>query len=150
MAVITIIFVVVSLIAGKFSEVERNRINFAVFNALMWAAWLFALAVTKTVPQLIGFSILSAIAGAFWPALFALYGDFFKRKYHATMVVLWEVFLMIGRMANLVPVAVFINNFDFSGYFFVIGITALMWIIPYALLQFLHYKGYIMSDVKQV
>jgi MFS family permease len=141
-AVLSVVFTVIALIVGKVSEVEKHRLNFGVFSLLIGSAWLFSMAFVRTVPQLIGVSIFSGLCGAFWPAVFSLYGDFFKRKYHASLVVLWEVMLMIGRLGSLVPVVVFINTFDYSNYFLVCGIISLALIVPGAILQFLHSKGF--------
>jgi MFS family permease len=146
---LSIIFAIIAIVTGKISENEKHRINFGVFGALMACAWLIALSTINTVPQLMIISVFSGLAGVFWIALFSVYGDFFERKYHATLIVLWETFLMIGRLSNLVLVFIFINNFNFSGYFCTIGLISLLGIIPYAILQFLFYKRIIKIDAKQ-
>jgi len=147
---ISLVCIIIAFIAGKVSEVHKRRLNFAVFGALMASAWLIAMSFVRTIPQLIGISIFIGLANAFWIALFSMYGDFFKRKYHATLVVLWEFLLMIGRLAGLVPVYVFINQFDFGSYYWILGLISLIIIIPYAILQYLHYKGKIKIDSKQI
>lgn len=148
-ALLSAVFAIVSFFVGKFSEVEKHKINFTVFSALMATAYLFALVFVRTIPQLIVISVFASLASVFGVSFFSLYGDFFKRKYHATLVVIWETLLMFGRLANLIPVYIFINNFDFSSYFWVLGIVSLFSLIPYAALQILHYKKRITTDIYQ-
>jgi MFS family permease len=146
---LSLIFAVVSLIAGKISSAEKHRISFATFAMLMSSVWVMALGFVQNIPQLIGISVFVGLYGAFSPLLFALYGDFFKRKQHATLVVLWEVFLMFGRLANLIPTGIFINSFDFKSYFLVVGILSLSCVALLVLLKALHSKGKIRIDIGQ-
>lgn len=148
-SVLSLIFAVVSLIAGKISRAEKHRISFATFGMLMSSIWVMALGFVENIPQLIGISVFVGLYGAFSPLLFALYGDFFKRKQHAALVVLWEVFLMFGRLANLIPVGIFINSFDYKNYFLVVGIISLSCVALLVLLKVLHSKGKIRIDVGQ-
>ena len=143
------IFAVISLIAGKISSVVKHRITFAFLGMAMGSVWLIALSFVRSVPQLLGVSIFSGLSGAFGFFLFALYGDFFKRKHHATLVVLWEVFLMFGRLANLIPVGIFMNSFDFKSYFLVVGIISLSAAVPFVILKLLHSAGKIKEDRTQ-
>jgi len=148
-AILSVLFAIISFFVGKFSEIEVHKINFMVFSALMATAYLFALVFVRSIPALIIVSVFSGLAMVFAVGLFSLYGDFFKRKYHASLVVIWETLLMFGRLANLVPVYIFINTFDFSGYFWLIGLVSLLSLIPYAILQFLHFKKRIVTDIYQ-
>jgi MFS family permease len=148
-AILSVLFAIISFFVGKFSEIEVHKINFMVFSALMTTAYLFALVFVRSIPALIIVSVFSGLSMVFAVGLFSLYGDFFKRKYHASLVVIWETLLMFGRLANLVPVYIFINTFDFSGYFWLIGLVSLFSLIPYVILQFLHYKKRIVTDIYQ-
>jgi MFS family permease len=148
-AILSMIFVIVSYVFGKVSEVDKHKVRFAVLSAVMTTIYLFALVFVNVIPQLIVVSVFASLSGIFGVAVISLYGDFFKRKYHATLVVLWEIMLMFGRFATLIPVYFFINTFDFSGYFWVIGIVSLISIIPYIVLYLLHYKKRIATDIFQ-
>lgn len=148
-SVLSVIFAFISLIAGKISSVLKHRITLAFFGMLMGSIWLIALSFVQSVPQLVDVSVFYGFSGAFGLFLFALYGDFFKRNHHATLVVLWEVFLMFGRLANLVPLGIFIGSFDFRSYFLVVGIVSLSGAALFAVLKLLHYKGRIRADDAQ-
>jgi MFS family permease len=148
-SVLSAIFAVVSLAAGKISKVEKHRITFTMFGLLMGSLWIISLSAVQNTLQLVEISILSGISSAFGGLLFSLYGDFFKRRQHATLVVLWEVFLMIGRFSNLIPVSVFIVNFDFKDYFIVVGIASLLSVAALAVLKLQHSKGRIKVDLAQ-
>jgi MFS family permease len=148
-SVLSLIFAVVSLIAGKTSRVEKHRISFAAFAMLMSSIWVISLSFVQNIPQLIGIWMFEGLYGAFSPLLFALYGDFFKRKQHATLVVLWEVFLMFGRLANLVPVGIFVNSFDFGGYFLVVGVISISCAALLVILKILYSEGKIRVDIAQ-
>lgn len=148
-AIISAIFAVISFVAGKTSKVERYRITFALVGALMTSVWLISLAFVQTVPQLIGASVFSGISNAFGLFLFSLYGDFFKRKQHATLIVLWEVFLMTGRLGNLIPVGVYMNSFDFKDYFLSVGLVSLIAVVLFLVLGKLYSTGKISTDSSQ-
>ena len=81
--------------------------------------------------------------------MFSIYGDFFKRKQHAMLVVLWEVFLMMGRLTNLIPVALYITSFDFTDYFLVIGVISLSASVLLVALKLMHSSGRIATDTAQ-
>ncbi len=150
-AILAAIIAVTSLIAGKVSEAEHHRIGFAALNQIIWTGWLFALAFISNVPQLMSASIIPGIAGAFAMMLFALFGDFFERKHHVTLIVLWEVFLNAGRLGNLIPVSMYLGQaaFNFSWYFITIGIVSLMAIVPYGLLYWSYHRKEIATDRRQ-
>jgi hypothetical protein len=54
--------------------------------------------------------MLSGLASAFSLSWFAHYGDSFKREHYASILVMMEVGLMIGRTANLAPTYLFITG----------------------------------------
>jgi MFS family permease len=146
---LSIIFAIVSLIAGRISSAVKHRITFAFFGMAMGSLWLIMLSFVQNVPQLVGVSVFYGFSGAFGLFLFALYGDFFKRKHHATLVVLWEVFLMFGRLANLIPVGIFIGSYNFKGYFLVVGLVSLSAAALFIILKLLHSEGRIKPDAAQ-
>lgn len=148
-AILATIFAVVSLIVGKISQVEKHRLNFGFWGMVMASVWVIALGFVQNVPQLLGISIFSGLSGAFGISLFVLYGDFFKRRHHATLVVLWEMFIMSGRLLNLIPIGIFINSLDFRSYFLVIGIASLSAVAPFFILKLLHSRGKIRVDITQ-
>lgn len=150
--ILAAIIAVASLVAGKFSEVEHHRIWFAALNQIIWTGWLFALAFISNVPQLIIVSIIPGIAGAFAMMLFALFGDFFERRHHAALVVIYEMFLMFGRLGNLIPIKIYLDQavFNFSGFFITIGIVSAMAIIPFGLMYWSYHKKEIATDRRQI
>jgi len=148
-SILSIIFAGVSLLAGKFSEAEKHRVRFVFFGLLMGSIWLVLVSFVQTTQQLIGVSVFSGLSGAFTMLLFSLYGDFFKRKHHAVLVVLWEVFLMFGRLGNLIPTYLFINNFNFHNYFLTIGLLSLSSVALFSIFGFLYFKGRIAPDINQ-
>jgi MFS family permease len=149
-SVLSIIFAVVSLIVGKVSKVERHRIGFVFIGLVLSSVWTLLLVFVQNAYQLIGLSLVSGVGGAFLVLIFAVYGDFFKRKQHAMLVVLWEVFLMIGRLGNLVPTSAFLNSFDFSSYFLVVGLISLISIPLFFILMRLYHRGGIKVDSAQI
>lgn len=149
-AVLWFIFAIIAVIVGKISEVEKHRIDFAFLGMLLLAVWSMALAFVQNVPQLIAASVLFGLSGAFGALVFSLYGDFFERKYHATLVALWEAFLMVGRLASLIPATLFLTSFDFGSYFSVIGVVTFVGvIILFLILRFMYRSKKIAFDVKQ-
>jgi MFS family permease len=149
-SVLAIIFTVIAIVVGKISEVHKHRMGFAFLGFVLTSVWFFAIAFVKTVSQLIAVSIIGGLGGVFILALFSIYGDFFQRKYHATMIVLWETFLMFGRLVSLIPIAFFINQFDFHNYFLTIGFISLTVMIPFTILMFLYHKKKISIDRLQI
>ncbi|MBI4095868.1 MAG: MFS transporter [DPANN group archaeon] len=150
--ILAAIIAVASLVAGKFSEVEHHRIGFAALNQILWTGWLFALAFIINVPQLIFASIVPGIAGAFAMMLFALFGDFFERRHHALLVVLYEIFLGVGRLGNLIPIKIYLDQatLNFSGYFITIGLVSVLSIVPYYFVYQMYRKKEIATDNDQI
>ncbi|MDE1811144.1 MAG: MFS transporter [Candidatus Micrarchaeota archaeon] len=149
-SVLVLIFAIISLIAGRISRVERHRVNFMVIGLVLAAVWLIAMAFVQNIPELVGASVISGISGALVYMLFALYGDFFKRGQHAMLVVLWEIFLMFGRLANLPVMQVYLSSFDFKGYFLVSGLISLAIIVPLLMLKRMHSMKLIRADAAQI
>ncbi|MDE1833649.1 MAG: MFS transporter, partial [Candidatus Micrarchaeota archaeon] len=148
-SVLVLIFAAISLAAGRMSSVARHRVNFMVIGLVLGAVWLIAMAFVQNIPELVGVSVISGISGALVYMLFALYGDVFKRSQHAMLVVLWEIFLMFGRLGNLPVMQAYLSGFDFRGYFLVSGIISLVIIVPLLMLKRMHSSRQIRADAAQ-
>jgi MFS family permease len=111
---------------NRLSDIKGSRVEFAVTGSILYAAWYSALAYASNTVQIVGLSLLSGLAGAFSLSWFAYYGDSFGREYHASILVMMEVGLMMGRIINLIPTYTFITAQDYSSYFRVLGIVSLM------------------------
>jgi len=120
---------------NKLSDIKGARVEFTITSVILHSIWFFALAYTSNMIQIVALSLLSGIAGAFWVSWFAYYGDSFNREYHASILVMMEVALMIGRIMNLIPTYYFItdSNPDYSGYFIFLSLLSLL-IIPFLIL----------------
>ncbi len=127
------VIAVITVVICRISDVKRTRVEFAIISAVLYAAWYFMLTQVTNMLEIVVLSIVSGFASAFalsWPAL---YGDFFERKYHASILVMMEVGLMAGRVFNLVPTYLFITAHDYAPYFTVLGVASLLLIPLFAL-----------------
>jgi len=70
------------------------------------------------------------LASAFSISWFAHCGDTFAKEYHASILVLMETGLMIGRIVNLAPTYVFLNMGDYISYFNLLGLF-LLFSVPF-------------------
>jgi len=120
---------------SKISDVKRTRVEFAIASAVLYAFWYFLLTAISSMVEIVALSILSGFAGAFALSWFAYYGDCFERKHHASILVMMEVGLMVGRILNLVPTYLFITNYYYSPYFIVLSIVSLLLIPLFAILK---------------
>jgi hypothetical protein len=77
---------------------------------------------------------LSGLASAFTISWFAHYGDSFDRRYYASILVMMETGLMIGRIMNLPPTCIFISEGEYQTYFMLIGLCTSI-LIPFLLWQ---------------
>jgi hypothetical protein len=77
----------------------------------------------------VALSLLSGLASAFSISWFAHYGDCFDISHYASILVMMEVGLMIGRIVNLIPTLTLISNANYSGYFMLLGTVSLL-LIP--------------------
>jgi len=121
---------------NKLSDIKGARVEFTIMSVILHSIWFFALAYTSNMIQIVALSLLSGLAGAFWISWFAYYGDSFSREYHASILVMMEVALMIGRIINLIPTYYFItdSNPDYSGFFIFLGLISLL-SIPFCILS---------------
>jgi O-antigen/teichoic acid export membrane protein len=86
----------------------------------------------STTYEIVALSLLSGLASAFSMSWFAHYGDSFNKEYYASILVLMETGLMIGRMGNLAPTYVFLGRTDYASYFNLLGLILVLLIPVYA------------------
>jgi hypothetical protein len=80
----------------------------------------------STTYEIVALSLLSGLASAFSMSWFAHYGDSFSKEYYASILVLMETGLMIGRMGNLAPTYVFLGKTDYASYFNLLALILLL------------------------
>lgn len=119
---------------GKISDVKRTRVKFTMASAILYALWYFILPQVSSMIEIVALSLLSGFASAFALSWFAFYGDSFERKYHASILVMMEVGLMVGRIFNLVPTYFFVTTYDYTRYFVVLGVVSIL-LIPLFILS---------------
>lgn len=117
---------------NKLSDIKKMRTEFAVIGCIMYVLWFFAIAYASTAMEIVVLSLLSGFAGAFSLSWFAYYGDSFGREYHATILVMMEVALMIGRILNLAPTYFYIAKSSYAEYFMLLGVVSSL-LIPFYL-----------------
>lgn len=115
------------------SDIKRARIEFAIIGTTMNIAWYLLVAHSSTMHEIVGLSLLSGLASAFAISWFAFYGDCFPRHHHASILVLMEIGLMIGRILNLVPTYIFMSKGDYTSYFALLGTVAVLLIPLYVI-----------------
>lgn len=118
----------ITFLVNWLSDIKKARVEFTVVSAILYFAWYSAIAFASTMHEIVALSLLSGLAGAFSLSWFAYYGDYFAREYYASILVMMEVGLMIGRLINLVPTYVFIPE-NYQSYFILLGIFSLF-LIP--------------------
>lgn len=125
----SVVVTLLNFMVNWVSDIKLTRIKYAAVGATLNALWYFAVAYSSSVYQIVALSILSGLAGAFSLSWFAYYGDSFEREYHATILVMMETGLMVGRLINLAPTYVFITGENYTSYFALLGAFALI-LIP--------------------
>lgn len=120
------IITLLNITINRLSDVKGSRVEFAIISSILYATWYFALASASNVIEIVLLSLLSGLASAFSLSWFAYYGDSFGREYHASILVMMEVGLMMGRVMNLIPTYFYINNSDYASYFRVLGLVSLL------------------------
>ena len=116
------------------SDVKKTRVGFAVIGTLLNASWFFSLSFVSTSYEIVALSLLSGLASAFNVSWFAHYGDTFAKEYHASILVLMETGLMIGRIGNLAPTYIFMRTTQYASYFRLSGLI-LLFLIPFYLIS---------------
>jgi MFS family permease len=120
---------ILTFLVNWVSDIKLARLKFAAVGLVLNALWYFAVASASTMYQIMALSILSSLAGAFTLSLFAHYGDSFSKEYYASILVMMEVSLMIGRIVNLAPTYIYVANENYASYFTLLGIASLF-LIP--------------------
>jgi hypothetical protein len=120
---------ILTFLVNWISDIKLARVKFAMVGIVLNALWYFGVASASTMYQIMALSTLSSLAGAFTLSLFAHYGDSFSGKYYASILVMMEAGLMIGRIANLAPTYIFVANENYTSYFTLLGIASLF-LIP--------------------
>jgi MFS family permease len=136
-AVLAISAVVISLatfVVNWLSDIKRTRVTFALVGTALNSVWFYCISFASTTYEIVALSLLSGLASAFSISWFAHYGDSFSKEQYASILVLMEVGLMIGRLSNLVPTYIFISNANYAGYFRLLGIV-LLCLIPFYILS---------------
>jgi len=131
----SLIITLANLSINKLSDIKGVRVEFTIMSVILSAIWYFAIAHATDMIQIVALSSLSGLAGAFWLSWFAYFGDSFGREYHASILVMMEVALMMGRIVNLIPTYYFItdSNPNYSGYFIMLSLLSLL-LIPFLIL----------------
>lgn len=119
----------VNLLINRLSDVRAVRVEFAVASSILTVAWFFGLSQASNLTQVVALTSLSGLAGAFGLSWLAYYGDSFTSEYYASILVMREVGLMIGRMLNLIPTYYFITVHDYSQYFIALAVVSIF-VIP--------------------
>jgi hypothetical protein len=111
------------------SDVKKTRVEFAVFGTLLSAVWCFGLGFASSISHLIILALLAGLANAFRISWSAYYGDSFGKQYYASMLVMMETGLMIGRSVSLVPTYFFVSQTNYAAFFTYCGLITLL-LIP--------------------
>jgi MFS family permease len=122
----SLLITLVNVGINRLSDIKRSRIEFAMISSILYAVWYLALAYASNTVEIVVLSCLSGLASAFALSWFAYYGDSFGREYHASILVMMEVGLMVGRVINLIPTYIFITTSDYASYFRVLSVASLL------------------------
>ncbi len=116
---------IITFLINWMSDIKRNRVAFALVGVTLSVAWYFGIGFASTVYEVVALSLLSGFAGACSLSWFAHYGDSFGREKYASMLVLMETGLMVGRVVNLAPMLFFMSIFNYKGYFMLLALASL-------------------------
>lgn len=123
---VTGIFVsIITFLVNRFSDIRRARAEFAIIGAMLSAIWCFAIGFASSMEQIMVLSLLSGFANAFRISWMAFYADSFGREHYASILVMMEVGLMIGRVISLVPTYIYISQLNYVVYFILMGAISL-------------------------
>lgn len=130
----SLVITLANVAINKLSDVKGSRVEFAIISSVLYTVWYLALSRVSSIVEIVALSSLSGLASGFSLSWFAHYGDSFGREYHASILVMMEVGLMTGRIANLIPTCLFITAHDYASYFTVLSIASLL-LMPIYLLS---------------
>ena len=128
---VSILIVTATFSVSWISDVKRTRVEFAVIGTLLSATWYFGIGFASSMSHIIALSLISGFANAFRISWSAHLGDSFGRQYYASILVMMEAGLMVGRIANLLPTYLLISQNNYTGYFMVFGIVTLFMVPLY-------------------
>ncbi|MGB9740637.1 MAG: MFS transporter [Candidatus Bathyarchaeia archaeon] len=134
LALTGIVMSVITFLVNWLSDIKMRRVEFAMIGALLNAIWFFLIGFASTIHEIVMLSTLSGLASAFTISWFAHYGDSFGREYYASILVLMEAGLMVGRIINLLPTCLLISQGNFLGYFVLLGVFSLS-VIPFLVIS---------------
>lgn len=120
-----ILICIITFLVNWLSDIKGARVEFAVIGTVLNAVWFFAIASASSTFQIVMLSPLSGLASAFSISWFAHYGDSFSKESYASILVLLEVGLMLGRIVNLVPTYLFVEA-QYASYFILLGVVSLL------------------------
>lgn len=129
LAVSGVLISAVAFLVNWVSDIKRTRVEFAVVGIVLNVVWYFAIGFATSTSQIVALSLLSGLAGALRISWFAYYGDCFGCENYASILVMMELGLMIGRVSNLAPTYLLITQADYTEYFILLG-TVLLLAIP--------------------
>jgi len=134
LALSAILISVATFLVNYFSDVKKTRVGFAIVGASLHAVWFFVLSFVTSTYHIVALSLLDGIAAAFNVSWLAHYADSFSKEQYASILVLMETGLMIGRIANLAPTLAFIPSSDYASYFKCSAVVLLL-LIPLYLIS---------------
>ncbi|MBS7632627.1 hypothetical protein KEJ15_03255 [Candidatus Bathyarchaeota archaeon] len=135
LALSAIVISMVTFLVNWLSDIKRARVTFAVIGVALNAAWYVALSFVSTTSEVVALSMISGLGSAFSISWFAFYGDSFERYSYASILVLMETGLMIGRILNLLPTYMFVSVADYATYFRLLALILLFLIPLYVLMR---------------
>ena len=124
LAASAVLICVVTFLVNWLSDVVRKRVGFAVLGAGLYALWFFLIAKASTTYEIVILSLVAGLAAAFNVSWTVHYCDSFRKEDYASILVMMEVGLMIGRVFNLAPTYIFLSEVNYSSYFALLGIIA--------------------------
>jgi MFS family permease len=113
----------ITFLVNWLSDIKKARVNFTIIGTLLNIVWYLAIAHATTMHEIVLLSLLSGFAGAFTLSWFAHFGDSFGKEHYASILVLMEVGLMIGRILNLAPTLIFVPEVNYVSYFALLGLV---------------------------
>jgi MFS family permease len=132
-ALSAIVISMLTFIVSWVSDIKLARARFATVGVILNATWYIALTFVSEMYELVVLSLLSGLGSAFSLSWFANYGDSFKKEHYASILVMMEVGLMIGRFLNLAPTYIFLSVSDYASYFALLAIVCLSLIPLYVI-----------------
>jgi MFS family permease len=125
-----------AVLIGRISDLKGRRIEFGVISATAASLYFVGLAFINAPIELLPVSVIGGIAIAFATPSFALLADSFERKDYASILVIRELFMMLGRFGNVFIMFLFILSYQFQNYFLALAILTAFTIPLYLSFRF--------------